>query len=146
MNNMSNMQAAGRKGRSTLDNIFIYVAIMEKHRIERKKAYVFFADAVKCFDKLWMKDGLLELNKNGMSEFDVSMIYILNETADIIIKTPCGITENITVKNIVKQGTTLGPIICCTSTDKVNNINEKVVVKYGNIVEIGMPIYMDDNR
>ena len=47
---MSNMQAAGKKNRSTMDNIIIINAI------HYKNTYLFFADAEKCFDKLWQKD------------------------------------------------------------------------------------------
>ena len=33
--------------------------------------------------------------------------------------------------------------MCCTTTSKVNDISEKIEVKYGEIL-IGMPIFMDD--
>ena len=70
-------------------------------------------------------------------------IYKLNETAQVKINTPYGDTENIEIKEMVKQGTTYGPIMCCASTAKVNEIDEKVICKYGN-TETGMPIFMDD--
>ena len=44
------MQIAGKKQRSTMDNIVIVRAITEQRRIEKRNMYVFFADAVKCFD------------------------------------------------------------------------------------------------
>ena len=40
----------------------------------------------------------------------------MNTTSDIIVKTPVGNTTNFTVKNIVKQGTVLGPLLCSAST------------------------------
>ena len=144
VSNMSEMQTGGRKERSSVDNIIILVSIMEKQRNEGKRTYIFFADAVKCFDKLWLKDGLLELRKNGMSEYDIMMLYKLNENADIVIKTPNGYTKSIKVKDTVKQGTTTGPLICCSSTVRVNDINEKVGIRYGNHLEIGMPVFVDD--
>ena len=52
---MSNMQNAGKKNRSTMDNIIIINAIIEKQRQSHKKTYSFFADAEKCFDKLSLK-------------------------------------------------------------------------------------------
>ena len=67
----------------------------------------------------------------------------MNETAKVKINTPYGDTENIEIKEVVKQGTTYGPIMCCASTAEVNEIDEKVICKYGNI-EIGMPFFMDD--
>ena len=49
--NMSNMQTAGKKSRSTTDNINIINAIIEKQIQNHKNTYLFFADAEKCFDK-----------------------------------------------------------------------------------------------
>ena len=46
------MQTAGKKQRSTMDNTVIVSAIIEQRRIEKRNTYVFFADAIKCFDKL----------------------------------------------------------------------------------------------
>ena len=51
---MSEMQTAGKKERSRMDNIVIVSAIIEQRRIEKRSLYAFFADAVKCFDKLWL--------------------------------------------------------------------------------------------
>ena len=54
-----------------------------------------------------------------------------------------GDTENFTIMNIVKQGTTHGPIICCTETSQVNNSEEPVKYQYEQ-VEVGIPVFMDD--
>ena len=44
---------------------------------------------------------------------------------------------------MVKQEKIYEPIMCCTSSAKVNEIGEKVIRKHGNI-ETGMPVFMDD--
>ena len=137
------MQTAGKKQRSTMDNIVIVSAIIEQRRIEKSSTYIFFEDAVKCFDKLWLQDCIIELAKLGYSNNDLEILYKLNETAQVKIYTPYGHTENIEIKEVVKQGTTYGSIMCCASTARVNEIGEKVICKYGNI-EIGMPVFMDD--
>ena len=125
--NMSRMQYAGRKNRSPLDHVITLNAITEKQRSEKKPTYILFADAEKCFDKLWLEDGLLELHKLGWSEKDViMMLFRLNHITNIIVKTPVGDTEDFTIMNIVKQGTTHGPIICCAETSQVNNSEEPV--------------------
>ena len=67
----------------------------------------------------------------------------MNKKADIIIRTPIGNTDNIQVKEVVKQGTIFGPIMCCAETSAVNSIGEEVKYSYGKI-NIGMPIFMDD--
>ena len=46
-NKMSEMQTAGKKQRSTMDNIVIVSAIIEQRRIEKRNTYAFLADAVK---------------------------------------------------------------------------------------------------
>ena len=51
-NKMSNMQTEGKKNRSTMDNIIIMNAIIEKQRQSYKNTYLFFAEAEKCSDKL----------------------------------------------------------------------------------------------
>ena len=45
------------------------------------------------------------------------MIYALNETYSIVINTPFGQTSSIQIDNLIKQGTALGSVLCCTSID-----------------------------
>ena len=141
--NMSRMQCVGRKNRSPLDHIITLNAIIEKQRSEKKPTCILFADAEKCFDKLWLEDGLLELHRLGWSEKDVMMLFRLNHMGNITVKTPVGDTEDFTIINIVKQGTTHGPIICCAETSQVNNSEEPVKYQYEQ-VEVGVPVFMDD--
>ena len=42
--------------RSAMDNLIIMNTIIENQRAQKLNTYMFFADAVKCFDKLWLKD------------------------------------------------------------------------------------------
>ena len=141
--NMSRMQCVGRKNRSLLDHVIILNAIIEKQRSEKKPTYIFSVDAEKCFDKLWLEDGLLELHKLGWSEKDVMVLFRLSHIANITVKTPVGDKEDFTFTNIVKQGTTHGPIICCAETSQVNNSEEPVKYEVEQ-VEVGVPVFMDD--
>ena len=61
--NMSNMQTAGKKNRSTVDNIIIINTIIEKQRKGHKNTYLVFADAEKCFDKLCLNVCLIEMEE-----------------------------------------------------------------------------------
>ena len=47
--NMSQMQTAGRKQRSAVDNLTIPNSIIENQRQYKNKTYLFFADAKKMF-------------------------------------------------------------------------------------------------
>ena len=71
------------------------------------------------------------------------MLSRLNHIANIPVKTPVGDTEDFTIMNIVKQGRTHGPIICCAETSQVNNSEESVKYQYEQ-VEVGVPVSMDD--
>ena len=61
---------------------------------------------------------------------------------DIIIRTPVGNTNNIQIKEVVKQGTIFEPM-CYAETSIVNSIREEVKYSYGKI-NIRMPVFMDD--
>ena len=140
---MSNMQTEGKKNKSTMDNIIIINAIKEKQRQSHKNTYLFFTDAEKCFDKLWLKDCLIDMEEIGYNRNDIKILYEMNKKAEIIVDTTVGQTESISIKEIVKQGSIFGPIMCCATTSKVNNIGEIVQYSYGK-VDIGMSVYMDD--
>ena len=140
---MSEMQLAGKKGRSAMDNLIIMNTITENQRVQTLNTYMFFADAVKCFDKLWLKDCLLEMYNLGHDPNTLNILSEMSKETYIIIRTPVGNTDNIQVKEVVKQGTIFGPIMCCAETYAVNSIGEEVKYRYGKI-NIGMPVFMDD--
>ena len=79
----------------------------------------------------------------GFDPNTLKILYEMNKETDVIIKTPVGNTDNIQVKEVVKQGTIFGPIMCCAETSTVNSIGEEVKYTYGKI-NIGMPVFMDD--
>ena len=87
------MQTTGKKQRSTIENTVIAGAITEQRRIEKRNTYVFFADPVKCFDKLWLQDCIIELAKLGYNKNNLEILYKLNETAQVKINTPYGDTK-----------------------------------------------------
>ena len=140
---MNQMQCAGRTQRSTMDNIITVSVIITKRRTERLNTYLFLADAVKCFDKLWLKDCFMELKTLGYKHNDPKILYEMNKRSIVTINIPFGETGNIEIEEIVKQGTTYGSIMCCVATTRVTDIGEKVCYKYGD-TEIGMPAFMDD--
>ena len=138
-------QCGGQKGRSTADNIIMMKAVIDSNSRLNKRTYCYYADAYKCFDRLWLKDCLIELWKAGMREREVLMIYKMNERAKITIETPAGDTNEIVVHEIVRQGTVFGPKLCCVSTQAVNHISGKRVSSYITPeLDIGVPVYVDD--
>ena len=102
------------------------------------------ADAEKCFDKLWLKDCLVDMKEEGLRDKEVALIYELNKKANIVIETPAGKTKEIKVSDIVKQGTVFGPQLCCINTSKVNEINEKNITVITPKIKIEALVYVDD--
>ena len=118
--------------------------IIKNQRAQKLSTYVFFGNAVECFNKhIWLKDCLLEMYNLGYDPNTLKILYEMNKETDIIIRTPVGNTNNIQIKEVVKQGTIFGPIMCCAETSTVNSIGEEVKYSYGKI-NIGMPVFMDD--
>ena len=70
---------AGKKNRSTMDSIIIINAIIEKQRQSQKDTYLFFADAEKCCDKLWLTDCLIDMEEIGYNRNDIKILYEKNK-------------------------------------------------------------------
>ena len=136
---MSRYQSGGIKNRSTIDHVMTMMAIIDKNLYLKRPTFLVFADAEKCFDKLWLKDGIKDLWKAGTRTDDAYMIYKMNEKANAQIDTPIGKTDPIELQEIVRQGTIYGPKICGTSTDKINKIGKKSVTMYSPNIEIEKP-------
>ena len=137
-------QCGGQKGCGTIDNMIMMRAVIDNNRRLNRKTYCYFADAYKCFDKLWLKDCLVELWRAGMREREVYMLYEMNKESHIVIETPVGMTDSITVHEIVKQGTIFGPKLCSVATEKINGIGEEISTHITPELTIGAPVYVDD--
>ena len=140
---VSKNQVGGKTGRSTSDHMIVVVDRIQRNKRLGKKTYFVFGDAVKCFDKLWLRDCLIELYKAGVLVQDIGMLYRMNEEAKIKIRTPLGETDEFTCHEIVKQGTIWGPEMCCIETDSINRLGERNDSNVGKIA-VGILGYVDD--
>ena len=136
-------QNSGTKRRGTIDNWIILMALIDEGKRLKKPVYIFFADLVKCFDRLWLKDCIVDLHECGMRERDTAMVYKLNQEANFCVDAPSGKTSETTVKEIVRQGTVFGPKLCCASTGKINKDLDKQEVIYPSVV-LQAVMFMDD--
>ena len=136
-------QTGGTKGKTTVDHVIVLNEIMRRNKRMGKKTYIVFGDAVKCFDKLWLKDSLVEMYKAGCNLQDIQIMYKLNNETEITVDTPFGKTNKVSVGEIVKQGTVLGPDLCCIATDQINNIGENQEKSVGEEI-VGILVFVDD--
>ena len=58
---LSPNQTGGRRGRSIIDNVMVELAVIERNQYLNKTTYLTVADVQKCFDKLWLEDGIKDL-------------------------------------------------------------------------------------
>jgi len=141
---MSPFQGGGRRGRGIQDHLFTVRAIIDESRYFGRDLYVFYGDLEKCFDKLWLKDSIIELWKSGVPADEVKMIYEMNREANIVVGTPYGMTSDINVQEVVRQGTIWGPTLCAVSTEKVNNIGTRASTRYGRSTDVESLTFVDD--
>ena len=136
-------QVGGKTKRCPADHMIVLVDVLQRNKRLNRKTYLVFGDAVKCFDKLWLRDCLLELYKAGVPPQDIEMLYNLNKEANVKIRTPLGESRSFSCEEIVKQGTVWGPELCCISSDGINRIGENCESNTGKVV-FGILGFMDD--
>ena len=144
MEGLSPNQTGGVSKRSAVDNLLTVLAIIERNSYMNKTTYLTFADVQKCFDSLWLEDGIKELWMSGVNVRDAVTIKNLNSEAKIQIDTPVGKSEEFRVENIVKQGTVYAVDICGAVMAKVNETGYGVRTMYGPDLEIGALAFVDD--
>ena len=83
----------------------------------------------------------MSLKELGISKEMLQLIYSLNEKANVVVKTPFGLTDAFTTNPIVKQGTVLGSILCSSSTAQYCGLNEGVHI--GSML-LATLAYVDD--
>ncbi len=65
-NIISDAQFRFRKGRSTVDAIFILLSLVQDYLFENKRLYVIFVDMMKCFDSIYRNGMWLKLYNSGI--------------------------------------------------------------------------------
>ena len=65
-NIISDAQFGFRKGRSTIDAIYILMSLVQKYVNENKRLYVIYVDMMKCFDTVYRNALWLKIYKAGI--------------------------------------------------------------------------------
>ena len=119
-------QCGGQKGCGTIDNMIMMRSVIDNNRRLNRKTYCYFADVYTCFDKLWLKDCLVKLWRAVMREREVYMLYEMNNESNNVIET-LGMTDTVTVHEIVKQSTIFGPNLCSLSSCRIATPIQSIV-------------------
>ena len=94
---------------------------------------------------MWLKDSMNCMWDAGDRNELFYLIYLLNKNSNIIVRTPFGQTEEFKVKNLVKQGTCLGPTLYGISTGQycTEKYSTNSVIYVGS-VKINSLAFVDD--
>ena len=102
---MSDSNIGGRKGRSIRDHLFMVNGVIHDHHKSKEKPITFqIMDYMLCFDSMWFEEVTNELYEAGIRNDNLALIAKINESNDIAIKTPVGLTRRENVQKIICQG------------------------------------------
>ena len=125
---INKLQGGARSNRSPSDNLFLLYACIDHYKYMNKPLFMTAYDFEQAFDSLWLQDCIRSLQDLGVPNDILQLIYNLNKEAKFVVNTPFGPTSPTTVKDIVEQGTVLGPILCSSSTAEYCGKNTGVAV------------------
>ena len=137
------LQGGSRSGRSICDNNFLLYAVIDHAKYLNKQIFITFYDYSTCFDSLWLEDSMITLWELGVQNELFALIFKLNESARIQVKTPFGLTDVFECPRIVKQGSVLSSILCSASTAQLCDINWSGGTYTGSFV-LNDLLYVDD--
>ena len=143
IDNISKYQAGSRPNRSASDQLYLIGAVIDHAKYLKRTVYLVLYDFKQCFDSLWLEDCLVSLKNIGVNNELIAIIKDLNETAEIVVKTPVGNTTEFIVIKIVKQGTVIGPLLCSASTAECCVEHRSGGSSIGS-TSIGSLAYVDD--
>ena len=105
------IQGGFRPKRSTTDNLFVLLHIIEKAKINKEKLYLCFVDLRKAFDSVWREGIWKKLRKIRVDNTTIKLLKNLYENTRKKILLENGYTDWIEYNKGVKQGCTLSPIL-----------------------------------
>ena len=103
---LTDSNVGARRNRNIRDNIFVMNAVLHNVRKRNlKDTDIQIYDAEKCFDKLWSKECFNDIFENGFNNDKFSLLYNVNKTAQVAVKTHGGITKRIPISDTIVHGT-----------------------------------------
>ena len=146
--NMSPSNVGGRKGRNIRDHLFvIYGVINDVKNGDAEGIDIQGYDIHKCFDEMNYEETHNDLWDVGVKNDKFALIAKLDEKAKVVVKTPCGTTDQFNLKQSVMQGTVFAPIKCSVQIDTLGKdcfANGDGLYEYKNIVDIPTLSMIDD--
>ena len=145
---LSHSNIGGRKGKNIRDHLFIVYGILNDVMNGSCPAVdIQSIDIRKCFDEMWFEDTHNDIYDVKVTDDKFALIAKLDETANVIVKTPCGPTEEFNLNRLIMQGSVFGPIKATTQIDTLGrdcrDYNQGLFL-YKNVLSIVPLSFIDD--
>ena len=138
----------GRKGRNIRDHLFlVYGIINDVMNGSSPPIDMQAVDIYKCFDEMWYSETHNDMYDAKVQDNKFSLIAKMDEKAEVVVKTPCGLTEEFTVNRSIMQGSVFGPIKSTVTIDTLGRDCEKYnqgLFKYKGVLSI-LPLALIDD-
>ena len=141
--NIDKAQCGSQKGKCTADCKFVINSMIDHSLYLNKTLYITSYDYATCFDSLWLEDCLLALLDIGVDTETVNLLYEMNRSAEVTVRTPFGNAPPFTANNFVKQGTVWGSKLCCATTAELSKQDTTGGASVGSVT-IQSTLYVDD--
>ena len=103
-------QAGARKGRSSVNQLFILKSVIQQRNFQRKQTYIALIDIEKVFDYNWREGMFYDLWQKEVRGKIWRVMYDLCQGQVTTINTKCGSGNKIEIGNGIRQGKVLsGP-------------------------------------
>ena len=146
---MSEFQIGGRKGRNVRDHLFVVNGLISDtlSSVKMKPINIIIADFQTCFDGLSLPLACHDLYKSGCKDDQLALLFDINATNRVAVKTSIGITERFIFKENILQGDVFSNILASNQIDKFGKQcleNENHISMYRDKIPI-VPFTMCDD-
>ena len=118
---MSDCQMGARKAKGCKNNIFVVNGII--HEVLKSKnmtpVVLQIYDYSQMFDSINLQEALSDIYNAGVNDDSLTLLHQANAEVHMSVKTPSGLTERQTIKDIVLQGDTFGSILASVQVDSI---------------------------
>ena len=146
--NLTDANVGARQKRNIRDNIFVLNAVMnETIQGTKEPVDITVYEVEKCFDALWVQECINDMYKARLQNNKLNILYLMNQHAEVVIKTSSGNTTRTSMSNLIMQGTVWGSLFCTVSMDKLpmhQYENRENLYKYRGVVSVPSLEMVDD--
>ena len=146
--NLSDASVGARKKRNIRDNLFVVNAVFNSvKRGTEEPLDICTYDVDKCFDALWTHECINDLFESGLKNEKLTLLFKMNQSAQVAIKTAHGMTKRVSISNIIMQGTVWASLFCAATMDKLAKLaykNKELLYMYKGKVSVPPLLMVDD--